>query len=170
MKIVELERTCWGFPSQWEGKLEDGRPVYIRFRHGQLVLSPGKIGGDIWTAVGAPSLVDFQLGDPHSGLMTEEMLQKALGERWHLPKAIKGAMTEKDVDEAFGQARGNLSKLLGVIQPPESEKPKQDPPEDAVTVTDDKARIVSLKAEGKEVMTSEEFKDKMESESKGDNS
>ncbi len=35
-KVVELEQTCWACPSQWEGKLDDGRMIYIRYRSGLL--------------------------------------------------------------------------------------------------------------------------------------
>jgi len=34
--IVELVQTCNACPSQWEGRLADGRSIYIRFRHGEL--------------------------------------------------------------------------------------------------------------------------------------
>jgi len=37
-KIVSIENTCSGFPSQWEGKLEDGRMFYIRYRHGDFTI------------------------------------------------------------------------------------------------------------------------------------
>ena len=36
--IVQLERTCIACPSQWEGELDTGQSVYIRFRHGQLTI------------------------------------------------------------------------------------------------------------------------------------
>ena len=36
MKFKTLVKTCSACPSQWEGQLEDGRYVYIRFRWGHL--------------------------------------------------------------------------------------------------------------------------------------
>jgi len=36
LKVVSFERTCTACPSQWEGKLHDGRMFYVRERHGQL--------------------------------------------------------------------------------------------------------------------------------------
>ena len=36
MKLQTLIKTCSASPSQWEGQLEDGRYVYIRFRWGHL--------------------------------------------------------------------------------------------------------------------------------------
>jgi hypothetical protein len=34
--ITELQQTCVACPSQWEGRLADGRALYIRYRHGYL--------------------------------------------------------------------------------------------------------------------------------------
>lgn len=41
MIIVELEQTCGACPAQWEGRLEDGRHIYIRSRHGVLTVGVG---------------------------------------------------------------------------------------------------------------------------------
>lgn len=47
-KVVALRKTSLACPSQWEGTLEDGRVVYVRYRHGAL--SAG-VGNDIDEAV-----------------------------------------------------------------------------------------------------------------------
>lgn len=36
MKVIKLTKTCEACPSQWEGTLEDGRMIYIRYRWGYL--------------------------------------------------------------------------------------------------------------------------------------
>lgn len=36
MKVAELTQTCSACPSQWEGRLEDGSAIYIRYRWGRL--------------------------------------------------------------------------------------------------------------------------------------
>ena len=41
LKVVELEQTCTASPSQWEGKADDGRFVYVRFRWGHLRIGVG---------------------------------------------------------------------------------------------------------------------------------
>lgn len=41
MKLISLEKTCWACPAQWEGQLEDGRYVYIRYRWGHLQVGYG---------------------------------------------------------------------------------------------------------------------------------
>lgn len=38
MKVISLQKTCSACPAQWEGKLEDGRMIYIRYRWGHLRL------------------------------------------------------------------------------------------------------------------------------------
>lgn len=40
-KVVDLERTTWACPTQWEGTLEDGRMLYARCRHGKLSVGLG---------------------------------------------------------------------------------------------------------------------------------
>jgi hypothetical protein len=35
-KLASVTQTCEGCPSQWEGRLEDGRCFYIRYRWGHL--------------------------------------------------------------------------------------------------------------------------------------
>jgi hypothetical protein len=40
-KVVDLKRTTWACPTQWEGRLEDGRSLYARCRHGELSVGLG---------------------------------------------------------------------------------------------------------------------------------
>ena len=56
MRLIELTQTCEACPSQWDGRLEDGRTVYIRYRHQTLSVEVGPTdasyvdGGD-WITV-----------------------------------------------------------------------------------------------------------------------
>jgi len=34
VKIIKLWKTCFACPAQWEGKLDNGQYVYIRYRWG----------------------------------------------------------------------------------------------------------------------------------------
>jgi hypothetical protein len=52
--IAEIEMTARECPSQWEGRLEDGRPFYIRYRWGELTLDIGAVGGTVDDAVNCP--------------------------------------------------------------------------------------------------------------------
>lgn len=38
-KVISIENTCTACPSQWEGTLDDGRMIYIRYRHSHLTVS-----------------------------------------------------------------------------------------------------------------------------------
>ena len=38
MKLLELERTSEESPTQYEGRLTDGRQVYIRYRWGTITI------------------------------------------------------------------------------------------------------------------------------------
>lgn len=49
--LVELKQTCEISPSQWEGRTDDNRPAYIRYRHGYLSVHIGPAGGDIGRAL-----------------------------------------------------------------------------------------------------------------------
>lgn len=40
--VVALEQTCLLMPSQWEGELDDGRSLYVRYRHGLLRVGVGE--------------------------------------------------------------------------------------------------------------------------------
>jgi hypothetical protein len=82
MKLVKLIRTCIASPSQWDGELDDGRLVYIRFRHGYCSVCVGDVGGDIWSAVRGEEVTGFNWGE-HSmaGDMSNDELIKELTDR-----------------------------------------------------------------------------------------
>ena len=70
-RLRKLTKTCDFCPSQWDGELEDGSPVYIRYRWGYLAVRPHP---------GSPEserLYGKQVGDDYEGVMsTEEMLKE----------------------------------------------------------------------------------------------
>lgn len=39
--VKEIKRICLAAPSSWEGVDEKGKPVYIRYRHGELTVRVG---------------------------------------------------------------------------------------------------------------------------------
>jgi hypothetical protein len=51
MKIKNIICTCNTCPSQWEAKSEDGRPVFIHYRWGELNIGIGEPGELIDKAV-----------------------------------------------------------------------------------------------------------------------
>jgi hypothetical protein len=38
IKITQLTRTSFACPSQWSGLTDDGRHLYIRYRHGNFMV------------------------------------------------------------------------------------------------------------------------------------
>ena len=45
-RLIELDQTCGACPEQYEGKLADGRHIYLRHRHGWGHLSVGSTVDD----------------------------------------------------------------------------------------------------------------------------
>lgn len=78
MKVVEIKRTCEACPSQWEGKLSDGRMIYVRFRWGSLNISVSpKPTDDIMDAVGGEHVFGTDLlGHPLDGYMEYSKLKE----------------------------------------------------------------------------------------------
>jgi len=79
MKIIKLIKTCDACPAQWEGKLEDGRMLYFRYRYGHLSvrISP-EVTDDIMDAVDGEEIFGTFIGDELDGSMSEEELLKAI--------------------------------------------------------------------------------------------
>ncbi len=76
--ICDFEQTCYACPSQWEGTLEDGRMIYIRFRWGYLSIkeSDNKTD-DVMDAVGGREIYGEQLSDRLDGVLgNEELIEK----------------------------------------------------------------------------------------------
>jgi len=72
MKLKSLIQTCRAAPSQWEGQLEDGRVVYIRYRWGSLQVG---IGEDLDEAISTRKHI-WDGPNDFDGVMSEaKMLQ-----------------------------------------------------------------------------------------------
>jgi hypothetical protein len=69
--ISELRETCASCPSQWEGKLSDGRNVYIRYRWGGLTVTAYRNALDDQDA---ESLYAGTHGDMYDGTMDKSTL------------------------------------------------------------------------------------------------
>ena len=57
-RIFSLTQTCVASLSQWEAFSEDGRPVYVRYKHEWLTVRVGPIGGSI----AADPVIDMVMG------------------------------------------------------------------------------------------------------------
>ena len=63
VEVAELKLTCGAAPSQWEGRLVDGRPIYIRYRWGTLQIHFGPIGGTVEDALNAKPWFEDDVGE-----------------------------------------------------------------------------------------------------------
>lgn len=80
MKLVKLTKTCSGCPAQWEGTLEDGRMVYIRYRWGWLSVSVSESKTQyIDAAVVGKTLFYEAVGPEMHGFLEFEVLAKLTG-------------------------------------------------------------------------------------------
>lgn len=61
-------------PSQWEGKLTDGRMFYARYRHGKLRISISKEPTDDVYDAFEEVIINEPIGGMYSGIMTENGL------------------------------------------------------------------------------------------------
>jgi hypothetical protein len=86
-KLVTLKRTTWACPTQWEGKLEDGRILYARCRHGELSVG---IGAEIDAAIANGMSKDvFYCDYVEDGPMSFEELRAHLHALLELPAGLE---------------------------------------------------------------------------------
>jgi hypothetical protein len=74
MKLIELTRTCSDCPTQWDGRLDDGRVVYIRYRHERLSIKVGPVDGDYLNS--GPNWItvfEAEAEEPLAGLTIEDV-------------------------------------------------------------------------------------------------
>ncbi len=67
MKVRELLDYGTVSPAQWEGRTDDDRPVYVRYRWGYLSVRVGPPGGDTSSAIGGVVVYGEQIGDELDG-------------------------------------------------------------------------------------------------------
>jgi hypothetical protein len=83
MKVTNLERTCIGCPSQWQGHLEDGRMFYGRYRWGHLTVrlskSPTKHLDDVFYK--GEIIHQEKIGDEFDGSMDDEQFKNIMSKK-----------------------------------------------------------------------------------------
>lgn len=82
LQIKTLTQTCRACPSQWEGQLVDGRPVYVRFRHGELSIRIGEAGGGIESAIDAPDWYAWEADNGLDGEISWDEVSRLSGLRF----------------------------------------------------------------------------------------
>lgn len=72
LKLTELTRITWACPVEWEGKTEDGRAVYIRYRWGHLKIYVSDINGSFLDAVNSDDAIfEVNYGSSYDGFMED---------------------------------------------------------------------------------------------------
>ncbi len=79
VQIATLRQTCPASPAQWEGRLTDGRPFYIRYRGGYLSVSLGEQGASLESAADAPDWFGKQIGTELDGRIEIDAVCEASG-------------------------------------------------------------------------------------------
>lgn len=69
MKIIKAEQTCWACPSQWDAWTDEGRYVYLRYRHGY---GSAVYYDDEITDHGRDVVKEFYYGDSLDGVISLE--------------------------------------------------------------------------------------------------
>ncbi len=70
-RVASIERTCWAFPSQWEGTFADGRVWYARFRGGRGYVAACVDDGTPYCAVDGERLIEFKSQGAFDGFMSD---------------------------------------------------------------------------------------------------
>jgi hypothetical protein len=93
IQVVSARRTCNACPSQWSGKLADGREIYARFRWGHLTvtISP-KVGEDAVFGTLVAEWSDDSGG--WGGVMDDDQLRAVTAGRVEWPAEIGGRTLE----------------------------------------------------------------------------
>lgn len=71
MIVLEVHQTCVARPAQWEGRLDDGRYVYARYRYGNLQIG---VGSTLEDAVSDDNTFNRQLSHSSDGTLTYQGL------------------------------------------------------------------------------------------------
>jgi hypothetical protein len=79
MQIASIEQTCFRSPSQWEGILTTGEPIYIRYRWGRLSVNIGPVGGSIEDALSTEDWFSQKIGSDLDGEITLEEVYRHTG-------------------------------------------------------------------------------------------
>jgi hypothetical protein len=118
-KVIALRKTSLACPSQWEGTLEDGRAIYVRYRHGALSVG---VGQDIYEAVRSrrygQALYADHVGDGLDGFMDFDELRTHLYGLVEFPTDL---VVENEHEPEWDPEA--LEKLLG---PKRGENPTSD--------------------------------------------
>jgi hypothetical protein len=78
-KIASLDQTCLRSPSQWEGRTDDNRPFYVRYRWGTLTVQLGERDAD--DGYDGEMLFEAKIGGSLAGELEWNEVEAATGIR-----------------------------------------------------------------------------------------
>ena len=78
-EVSEILQTTSACPTQWEGRLVDGRPFYISYRCGYLSVSFGEVGASLESAVDGSDWFGEEIGGPFDGVISIEEVCRRTG-------------------------------------------------------------------------------------------
>jgi len=86
LKLISLNQTCFGCPSQWDAQTSDNRKVYIRYRWGYLSVRLGDIGDTSeFAGVRGKEVIGEDFGNELDGILSFEKLKDICGNRVEWP-------------------------------------------------------------------------------------
>lgn len=90
-RVVQLTKTCGACPTQWEGKLEDGRMIYFRYRSGRCTLDVSESPtNDIDDAVMGFEVHNHKAADEWDGCMSDSEVMDIIGRYFDVTDFISG--------------------------------------------------------------------------------
>jgi len=115
--VTSLKKTCIACPSQWEGTLDDGRVLYVRFRWGELTAGLGeRLEDAVKNSRSEDTLLLEHVGDGLDGFMKSEEMRGHLHGLLEFPEEL---VVEDDDD---------WGSTFGPIEPAEGESTAPDQP------------------------------------------
>lgn len=107
LTLAALRQTTTVFPTQFEGETVDGRPVYIRCKHGELRVHVGDAGGTVIDALDNEALICLEFEDRHRSEVDWAEIEALTGVRG--ARQANGFMiadaVSADVEEVAGLMR-----------------------------------------------------------------
>lgn len=86
-RVTELTQTCESCPAQWQGRTDDGKFVYIRYRWGKLECGVADTLHD--AVLGRTHIAS--LGDEYDGYIDEAQMTAALSGVLHFDMEVANA-------------------------------------------------------------------------------
>jgi len=113
VKIVDIVRTCTAWPSQWEGKLSDGRMFCARFHHSNFSLSLSvKPTDDVIECLDNPEqALQCYIVDGNDGFMTDLEFLNLLVENKIVMSTFLFKLTLKTL-LVYEMLRNNITRRL----------------------------------------------------------